>query len=761
MAVSSYANLFGTTGAGRQGSKAGIGTLFGQQAAPYGADDEERMRKQQQSQLTGQAQQTGQAPAPQPTFAEQQKMGRARPAPPAATAQPAMLQQLEGQLGVGGPSGMAVLKALPATQPAPGAPASATGMGEMLPMKPPGAVPAAAPAAAPAGAPGAPTGASLAQTLQAQLTSLLQPGGYTDTEFERLKAAQEANLRAEYGAEQTRLNEELARRGLSASSIGAGRMGDLAGQQARALATMQASLLGEQAKLRQQARETGLATMSDLTRTMLTNEQAQAETRLKEQLGMSEIGGVMYRRGPDGSLVPMTDAEGKQIETLAAREVARKYGIAEAEVTGMFGGRETLPARTQRQNMAIQLAQVLAGSDDPEVLKNILPYIYEAFGITPPAEKGAEDTATTTTTKTQTPIGPITSTVPQVPAAPNIPGVPGGKPGVPAPTREEIPPIGDTGKGAPSKPRPRGLSFDTPAPGPVAAPAKPTMATGGTGGVSQPVEFIPSAPQPVLYEGPATPALPTPTSAPTPAPAPRRTLEEVLTEILTPAPELYPAPVAMPAPLPSAPERMPQAEPAVAPSPVALPVPGPVVASVPRAVPGALPEPTEQPPRTPEPAAPDIVKKLQEILPTGLEPMAPMPEPILLPAEPVMPAAPVQKPAMTEATESAPTPEPMYDLPMAPYMPSLPEPIYIPEPAYIPPPMYTPEMPPDAAPRDVLRELADVLQRQPAMPGPVYVPETFASPAPAPVMPPEMLDELYRMLGYGSVNTNDYSQEMF
>jgi hypothetical protein len=601
----------------------------------------------------------------------------------------------------------------------------------------------------------------LAQTLQAQLTSLLQPGGYTDTEFERLKAAQEANLRAEYGAEQTRLNEELARRGLSASSIGAGRMGDLAGQQARALATMQASLLGEQAKLRQQARETGLATMSDLTRTMLTNEQAQAETRLKEQLGMSEIGGVMYRRGPDGSLVPMTDAEGKQIETLAAREVARKYGIAEAEVTGMFGGRETLPARTQRQNMAIQLAQVLAGSDDPEVLKNILPYIYEVFGITPPAEKGAEDTATTTTTKTQTPIGPITSTVPQVPAAPNIPGVPGGKPGVPAPTREEIPPIGDTGKGAPSKPRPRGLSFDTPAPGPVAAPAKPTMATGGTGGVSQPVEFIPSAPQPVLYEGPATPALPTPTSAPTPAPAPRRTLEEVLTEILTPAPELYPAPVAMPAPLPSAPERMPQAEPAVAPSPVALPVPGPVVASVPRAVPGALPEPTEQPPRTPEPAAPDIIKKLQEILPTGLEPMAPMPEPILLPAEPVMPAAPVQKPAMTEATESAPTPEPMYDLPMAPYMPSLPEPIYIPEPAYIPPPMYPPELPPDVAPRDVLRELADVLQRQPAMPGPVYVPETFASPAPAPVMPPEMLDELYRMLGYGSVNTNDYSQEMF
>ena len=82
MAVSSYANLFGTNGAGQQGSKAGISTLFGQQATPAGADDEERLRQRQQAKL---AQQGQQAAAPQPTFAERQKMGQARPAPPPQT----------------------------------------------------------------------------------------------------------------------------------------------------------------------------------------------------------------------------------------------------------------------------------------------------------------------------------------------------------------------------------------------------------------------------------------------------------------------------------------------------------------------------------------------------------------------------------------------------------------------------------------------------------------------------------------------------
>jgi hypothetical protein len=51
------------------------------------------------------------------------------------------------------------------------------------------------------------------------------------------------NLSAQFGAQRQGLEEEMARRGLAASSIGAGRFGDLAGQQARAQAQLEADLL--------------------------------------------------------------------------------------------------------------------------------------------------------------------------------------------------------------------------------------------------------------------------------------------------------------------------------------------------------------------------------------------------------------------------------------------------------------------------------------------------------------------------------------
>lgn len=60
-----------------------------------------------------------------------------------------------------------------------------------------------------------------------------------------------ANLRAQFGAERQALEENLASRGLAASSIGAGRLGDLAGQQARAMATLEADLLAQEEARRQ------------------------------------------------------------------------------------------------------------------------------------------------------------------------------------------------------------------------------------------------------------------------------------------------------------------------------------------------------------------------------------------------------------------------------------------------------------------------------------------------------------------------------
>lgn len=183
MATSSYSNLFGTTGAGQQGSKAGIGTLFGQQAAPQMSEEERQQRQQQRAQQ------------PQQTFAQLQKQGMARPAPQAPQGQP--FAQFGGSQQ---------------------AQAARTGM------------------------------------LGALQQQLAQPTRFDTQAFQQIRQAQSAQLGAEYQAQQAQLNEELARRGLSASSIGGGRMGDLAGQQARALAQLDAQLLQQAAQTQAQDR---------------------------------------------------------------------------------------------------------------------------------------------------------------------------------------------------------------------------------------------------------------------------------------------------------------------------------------------------------------------------------------------------------------------------------------------------------------------------------------------------------------------------
>ena len=191
MATTSYSNLFGTNGAGQQGSRAGISTMFGQQAKPQETEEE----RQQRMQAQGQAPQGPRPVQPQQTFAQLQKQGMARPAPQAPQAQP--FAQFGGSQQ---------------------AQQARTGM---------------------------------LGVLQQQLA---QPTRFDTQAFQQIRQAQASQLGAEYQAEQSRLNEELARRGLSASSIGAGRMGDLAGQQARALAQLDAQLLQQAAQTQAQDR---------------------------------------------------------------------------------------------------------------------------------------------------------------------------------------------------------------------------------------------------------------------------------------------------------------------------------------------------------------------------------------------------------------------------------------------------------------------------------------------------------------------------
>ena len=90
--------------------------------------------------------------------------------------------------------------------------------------------------------------AARAPMLTAVQQQLQNPTRFDTQAFQQIRQAQQGNLNAEFGAQRSQLEEEMARRGLSASSIGAGRYGDLAGQQARAQATLDADLLSQAAQ---------------------------------------------------------------------------------------------------------------------------------------------------------------------------------------------------------------------------------------------------------------------------------------------------------------------------------------------------------------------------------------------------------------------------------------------------------------------------------------------------------------------------------
>jgi hypothetical protein len=99
----------------------------------------------------------------------------------------------------------------------------------------------------------------LQQQLLAQLTQLSQaPSAYGTEQIQQMREAQRADIEAQFGAQRQQLEEDLARRGLSASSIAAGQFGDIAGQQARAIATAEAGLTERAAESLQRGREAAI-----------------------------------------------------------------------------------------------------------------------------------------------------------------------------------------------------------------------------------------------------------------------------------------------------------------------------------------------------------------------------------------------------------------------------------------------------------------------------------------------------------------------
>lgn len=117
--------------------------------------------------------------------------------------------------------------------------------------------PAAAPAAAPGGGAGASGGAygNIEQSLQDLLDN---PSPYSTDAMQELRGLLTGNITQQFGAARKKLDEDMARRGIYDSSIAGGYYGDLEGQQSNALANLDAQLLQDNASLTQQGRLAGL-----------------------------------------------------------------------------------------------------------------------------------------------------------------------------------------------------------------------------------------------------------------------------------------------------------------------------------------------------------------------------------------------------------------------------------------------------------------------------------------------------------------------
>ena len=219
---------------------------------------------------------------------------------------------------------------------------------------------------------GSQQGQQLRSQLQQRLTEFGQAPSRYDTEsFKQIRGAQAANLQAEYQGQKKALDEELAGRGLYASSIGGGRMGDLAGQQARALSSLDAQLLQQaadtQAQDRAQYMQSGqglaeLAGSQDLQQFEANRVGRAAE--FEQGLRSAEFGQRQYEQAGQEAL---QSAQAEENASQAARQfdlsalgqtaglsldLQRLLGSQEVEragLTGQLGGAQTLAGQQQSE----------------------------------------------------------------------------------------------------------------------------------------------------------------------------------------------------------------------------------------------------------------------------------------------------------------------------------------------------------------------------------------------------------------------------
>lgn len=251
-----------------------------------------------------------------------------------------------------------------------------------------------------------------AQDLQTQLRTLLTnmqkaPSPYESEAYRAQLAASEAELAAQYGAERSRLEEQLARQGLSASTFGAGRYGDLAGQQARAQAGMRAELLKEAANQQAQQQQVLLQGLTALSGQMSQQEIATFNANLDRYKASTQFQLDARQLQQNAAL------QGVQLSIQQAANLAENQYRTEslknqiAEITS----REKI---TGRQISSTLLAALIPQLDLSSLTQEQLQSLFREFGLTLP-NVSVRETGTGTGTGTGTSTGTNTGTDESVP----------------------------------------------------------------------------------------------------------------------------------------------------------------------------------------------------------------------------------------------------------------------------------------------------------------------------------------------------------
>lgn len=290
--------------------------------------------------------------APPPTFAQMQANGQARPAPPHP-----MQGQMNAMQSMQQPIQQSMQQPMQ-SQPSPSAGASSFQGGTQ----------------------GVQSGTSLEQAIQQALGN---PSAYGSQQVMDSYNMLNQQLGQDYDYQRKQLNDEMAKRGLSDSTIAGQRYSDLSTEQARAQANMATQLTNQAAQTYGQDRASalnaglGLGNLGvaqgqlGLGQQQVNNQNTQFGQNLglqQQQLAQqgSQFGQTLGLQQQQQDLAKQLGLGGLNLQQqqfgLDQLKNTQQYGLQQADLTGSYNGQQTMAAKAQQtaqQEFQQQLAQAL------------------------------------------------------------------------------------------------------------------------------------------------------------------------------------------------------------------------------------------------------------------------------------------------------------------------------------------------------------------------------------------------------------------